>query len=327
MSAFRDYPSTMRTHPPLDDRSVEDLLAGRVPRDPTELDDVARVLVSLRSAAQGPCPRPNAALARVLTDGLPADLAIAPPAAAATRRWRPRLAYLRGSPATISALIAGLGAKLAGLGVVGKTAVALTTAAALAAGAAATDLPRTVGDALDRGAEHVPADGPQDAELGEVLPDDADEPSGRPDGAGDRARADDRPEQAPFGADEPGGAPTPGGRQRARQETTDTPASPRSDAGAERRQPAGPPATPAAPPRETPRGPRRQPPRNEAPAPPATGPTAPSVPRPDPGAAPEPAQPQPAPSPPQVSAPPAPADSAPQVAPHGAPTNPAPQRP
>lgn len=322
MSASRDYPGTMRTHPPLDDRTVEDLLAGRVPRERTELDDVARVLTDLRSAAHGPCPRPNSALASILTDGLPADLATTPTrAAAATRRWRPRLAYLPGSPATIGALVAALGAKLAGLGVIGKTAVALTAAAAVAAGAAATDLPHSIGDALRGGAEHAPADRPHDSELGEVLPDGATGPSERPDAAEERERADAHPEreQDPS-VDEAGDAPPPGPPERARQETADTPASPRA---ADRPQPRGPSAAPTTPPREAPRGPRPPPAREEPPAPPAPAPTVPAVPDPAPVDAPQVREPRPAPSTPRVSEPPVQAPVAPQIAP----TAPSPGRP
>lgn len=194
----------------------------------------------------------------------------------------------------IAGLLTTLVAKVSALGMAGKAALALTTASAVAGGAAATDLPDAVAAALerDRGAEEasVPA-GPDEAEFGRGIADDASDPESPgvdgPDVADEaRLRAQERGEESTgeFGeavgdesdAEGTGGPPEENpandaaadGLERARENTDGTPAKvPESvgpDTAEDRRAPDGPeaadsgsrvgppPETPAGPPEETP---------------------------------------------------------------------------
>jgi len=147
----------------LDDRTVDDLVAGRVPQGRADLDGLATLLAQLRTVAHDCAPRPDAALARVFADGLPADLPAEKPAPApAARRRTPpaRRPSWRRAPALSGAMLAGAVGKLAALGLGAKAALALTTAAALSAGAVAADLPERIGSAWERRADHSPASPP-----------------------------------------------------------------------------------------------------------------------------------------------------------------------
>lgn len=254
MSAADDCPDDMGARTRLDDRTVEGLLAGRPVPDPdTDLADLAALIAGLRAVGDDCAPQPGAQLAHILTHGLPADAAahdptVTAPAAPRRSRRRPRLAYVRGVPTTTAALVAGLLAKVAGLGGVAKTALALTAATAIAAGAAATDLPQAVGDALDRGRQQAPADLPEDARFGGDVSDDAADPASpgvHGPGVADDARAKGE-EPEPGSPSLPGGGtrqPAADGLDRAREETADTPARPGPGAAGER-APASPPGGP-----------------------------------------------------------------------------------
>lgn len=194
MRVSSDYLNEMRTDTPLDDRTVEDLLAGRAHAH-TDLAPLSGALAELRSVARDEAPRPTAALACIMEAGLPTEEAPrhAPATGERRRPMRARLAALAWVPRMAGAVLGVLALKVGSLGLTAKAALALTAVTALTAGAVATDVPRSVSDALNRR-------GPDTEQAEDAAPPDAagagTEPT-RPDTAG-------RPGQEP-GEDQPVG--------------------------------------------------------------------------------------------------------------------------
>lgn len=151
MRAGSDYRNEMRTDTLLDDRTVEDLLAGRAHARP-DLEQLSGALAELRSVARDEAPRPTGALAHILEGGLPPEEAPrhAPVTGGRRRPMRARLAGLAWAPRLAGSVLVALVLKVGSLGLTAKAALALTAATALTAGAVATDVPRSVSDALNR---------------------------------------------------------------------------------------------------------------------------------------------------------------------------------
>jgi hypothetical protein len=165
VSDFSDYPDDMFINRTLDERTIEALLAGRAPYGREDLKALASLMAELRTVGDGIAPEPNAALASVLAHGLPTDVitddvALPVPTGGAVEgpaRQASGLPMWKRVRAMISAVISAVAMKVAALGVAAKAALVLTATAAVAAGAAAADLPQAVNNALDRGGQHAPA--------------------------------------------------------------------------------------------------------------------------------------------------------------------------
>ncbi|MEW6473980.1 MAG: hypothetical protein AB1679_17150 [Actinomycetota bacterium] len=140
MNVSDDYEDEMRTPRPLDDTTVELILTGQRVGD-DDLSAVAAFVADLRSAAASPPPRPSAALAAVLAQGVATTDhgGVAPTSASQAARpgqrrssWagrRPRL-----MPRLLSALTVPLGT--AGFGAKAAFGFSLAAASVTAAGAA-----------------------------------------------------------------------------------------------------------------------------------------------------------------------------------------------
>jgi hypothetical protein len=231
MSDLGDDPNEMFIDPILDERTVEELLKGRVPQDREDLAALGALLAEVRSLGEGAPAAPSAALARILAGGVPAadlheDQAAtdSPPATPGRPSWR-------------------WVAAVTGLGLTAKIILGLTATAAVAAGAAAavaTDLPEAVFEALGGGERPSPAvDQPQATESGSGVSEDA-SPSGP--GATGPAVPDQASEDATGGLpgaseDAPASATDGQGLDRAREETSDTPAQIPSEVGSDAQGP------------------------------------------------------------------------------------------
>ncbi len=117
-----------------DDASVEAFLSGR-PVDAGELGPLAAFVEDVRAAVDGPPPVPSAEMAKLLTEGIRTPTGAPRAALAPSRANRGAHVSKRRKPMLISELLAGLVAKLAGLGAASKAALGLGVAAASVTGA------------------------------------------------------------------------------------------------------------------------------------------------------------------------------------------------
>lgn len=101
-----------------DDRTAEQLLSGRKPAE-DGLEPLADALDRLRSAAAGPAPDPNAALASVLADGLPSPHAPAAGAASTPRSQKPMNNLLARLVSRVALAMTGVVALATGAGAAG----------------------------------------------------------------------------------------------------------------------------------------------------------------------------------------------------------------
>jgi hypothetical protein len=122
-----------------DDATLEAFLSGR-PLGAGELGPLAAFADDVRVAVDGPPPAPTAEMARLLTEGIPTPTGATRAALAARAGTRDADVSKRRKPMLISELLAGLLAKLAGLGAASKAALGLGMAAASVTGAGAAGI-------------------------------------------------------------------------------------------------------------------------------------------------------------------------------------------
>jgi hypothetical protein len=180
MSLHDDDRDEMRDPRIFDDRTAEALLAGRLPAERGDLAPLAELVADVRALAEGPTPRPSAALAALMEQGAVPGLSgpAQTPKAAVLPKWRR-------TPAMLTTLFSWI----AGLSAAGKAAAALTAAGALAAGGVAVGLPDAVTDAFERrdAAVEVEAVEVEDLESTDVEASDEDEDEA------DNARPEENP--------------------------------------------------------------------------------------------------------------------------------------
>lgn len=138
MSTRGDHSDEMPAPAPLDDTAVEAFLSGRL-ISAGEPGLLAAFAEDVRMAVDRPAPSPTADLARVLTDGIPTPTGVAwaPAQGAAARDAN---VSKRRKPVLLSELLAGLVAKLAGLGMAAKAGLGMAVAAASVTGAGAANV-------------------------------------------------------------------------------------------------------------------------------------------------------------------------------------------
>jgi hypothetical protein len=123
----------MPSGPQFDEAAVEALLAGRTNDAVTGDPALAAFVDDVRTVADGPVPRPTAQLAALMAEGLSTeqgDLPATVPQVSARPKWRKRRM-------SVAQLLAGLAAKLAGMGLAAKAALGLGAAAMMTTTAAA----------------------------------------------------------------------------------------------------------------------------------------------------------------------------------------------
>ena len=139
MSGFDVHPDEMPALPPLDDAALEAWLSGRNGAADS-IEPLALFAEDLGMAMGGPAPSPKSDLALLLAEGFSTDPATTQTAARPQRRRERML---------VSELLAGLAAKLAGLGLAAKVGLGLGVAAASVGGAGAAGvLPDPVKDVV-----------------------------------------------------------------------------------------------------------------------------------------------------------------------------------
>lgn len=176
-----DYGGEMTRRNRPDERAVSALFSGQVPGGREDLADVAAFAASLRTAAGSTAPRPNAALATVLAEGLSTAAGDLPVTAASdqagTEQSRSRGVNGRARSAWESAI-----ARLAALGLAAKVGVMGVALVAGATGAGAAGvLPDQAQEAFGRAVQAVTPFG---------RPDVTDEDGPAEGGAADRADAE-----------------------------------------------------------------------------------------------------------------------------------------
>ena len=139
MSRPGDHHYEMPGAAPFDDASVEAFLSGR-PVDAGQLGPVAAFADDVRVAIDGPPPAPTVEMARLLTEGIQTPTGASRAALAPARGTRDAHLSKRRKPMLISELLAGLLARLAGLGAASKAALGLGVAAASVTGAGAAGI-------------------------------------------------------------------------------------------------------------------------------------------------------------------------------------------
>ena len=122
-----------------DDAAAEAFLSGR-PLGAGELGPLAAFADDVRAAVDGPPPAPTAAMATLLTKGISTPTGATRATLAPTAGTRGAAVSKRRKPMLISELLAGLLAKLAGLGAASKAALGLGVAAASVTGAGAAGI-------------------------------------------------------------------------------------------------------------------------------------------------------------------------------------------
>lgn len=162
MSRLGDEQDEMRTNP-LDDQTIDALLAGRIPA--SHWDDLAGLVAEVRGVGSGPLPVPRPQLAAILAGGLTIEKGDLP-ATAASNVYGPApqasgLPKWRRKP-----MLETLFAKA----VLAKAAAVLTSLTVATAGAAAADkLPQTLQDKAAAAIETVlPVDVPSSSDAAEA---------------------------------------------------------------------------------------------------------------------------------------------------------------
>jgi hypothetical protein len=139
LSRGGDHQDEMPGPAPFDEATVEAFLSGR-PVGAGEMGPLAAFAEDVRVAVDGPPPAPTAEMARLLTEGIPTPTGATRAALAPSADTRGAHVSKRRKPMLISELLAGLLAKLAGLGAASKAALGLGVAAASVTGAGAAGI-------------------------------------------------------------------------------------------------------------------------------------------------------------------------------------------
>lgn len=188
MSGGSDHHGEMFPPGALDETAIEAFLSGRA-TSAGELGPLAAFAEDVRMAVDRPVPVPTAGLARLMTDGISTPSGVTRAEPAHRRGARAADSSKRRKTVLISELLAGLVAKLTGLGMAAKAALGMGVAAASVTGAGAANLlpdpaQHAVSTAVSAATPFELPDG-DDTESGggvegtDQVSDDAADPSGR----------------------------------------------------------------------------------------------------------------------------------------------------
>ena len=139
MSGGSDHHGEMSPPGALDETAIEAFLSGRA-TSAGELGPLAAFAEDVRMAVDRPVPVPTAGLARLMTDGISTPTGVTRGEPAHRAGVRAADSSKRRKTVLISELLAGLLAKLTGLGMAAKAALGMGVAAASVTGAGAANL-------------------------------------------------------------------------------------------------------------------------------------------------------------------------------------------